>query len=370
MNVETLIYAYLAICVSMILFNCACIFVAKRRDKALQRHSFGLKVQVLRQFERMEQGLEVDERHKEFLLCKLKKIGNLLAFDEALSKLMEQEPKNLQKYLGAIHSVFIFLTIEYRRKEKMQIAYFAYIIGKYKIVRGMPFDLIMNTMMLLLHEPSLYCRENALQAIYSSGDCECVVNALAIIDQGSSFHHAKLLTDGLLSFAGDHKQLADALWTAFDCFSIANKVAILDYLRFSTNERCEEMLALLSDENQNDEIRFACIRYLGKYHYDPAYPILLQFAENPGHQRWEYAAITATALAQYQSEHTIDVLKSNLYHSNWYIRYNAAQSLESFQLTYTDLIDVFDSNDRYAREILQYQMDRQNVKRNQGASSI
>lgn len=33
-----------------------------------------------------------------------------------------------------------------------------------------------------------------------------------------------------------------------------------------------------------------------------------------------------------------------------------------FGLTYTDLIDVFDGSDRYAREILQYRLDQRNAK--------
>ena len=39
MNVETLIFAYLSICVSMILFNIACIFVFEAKDRQLQKRS-------------------------------------------------------------------------------------------------------------------------------------------------------------------------------------------------------------------------------------------------------------------------------------------------------------------------------------------
>lgn len=365
MQVETLIYAYLAVCVSMILFNCACIFLALRRGKALQKCSFGLKVQVQRQLERLERGLSVEQAHVNYLQKKLVKIGNLLAFDEALSGFTIYDNEVLERYLREIHPVFIFLTVEYRKKEKMQLAYFAYVIGKYHIINGMPFDLVMEVMLLLLNEPSLYLRENALQAIYASGNSKCVADALKIVDEGAAFHHIKLLTDGMLTFRGDHRELADMLLKAFDDYSQQGQLAILDFLRFDTGERCSEMLALLTDERRDDEIRFACIRYFAKYCYNPAYPALIVFAENPDAQRWEYAAIAATALANYRSERTIRALKGCLFHSNWYIRLNAAQSLEAFQLSYWDLIDVFDSNDRYAREILQYQMDRKNIGQGQ-----
>ena len=85
-------------------------------------------------------------------------------------------------------------------------------------------------------------------------------------------------------------------------------------------------------------------------------------AEDTKEQRWEYAAIASSALVLYPSQQSIELLKRNLNNSNWYIRFNASQSLEQFGLSYTDLIDVFDSNDRYAREILQYRLDQRNAK--------
>lgn len=130
------------------------------------------------------------------------------------------------------------------------------------------------------------------------------------------------------------------------------------------------MIQLLAGSLRDDEIRFSCIRYFGKYPYEPAYPILLSFADCPQDQRWEYAAIAATALASYPGEHTVEVLKKALNSSNWYIRFNAAQSLERFQLTYLELSDVMESGDRYAREILQYRMDMKDARHEQKKEAV
>ncbi|EJW93539.1 hypothetical protein EVA_18353, partial [gut metagenome] len=86
--------------------------------------------------------------------------------------------------------------------------------------------------------------------------------------------------------------------------------------------------------------------------------------------RWEYAAISATALSNYPGEQTIKALKGAMNNPSWYIRLNAAKSLESFHLTYQDLIDVMDGKDRYAREILQYQMDLEQAKEEQEVESV
>lgn len=252
----------------------------------------------------------------------------------------------------------------------MQLAYFAYVIAKYRILAGKATPLIVDIMMKLLEEPSLYCRENALQAIYSTGDYKYVLSAIKCVDESGRFHHEKLLTDGLLTFTGDHQQLAQVLWEHFETFSNSMQVVIIDYIRFSGTILNDEILYLLVDGKRDDELRFACIRYFWKHTDERAYPILLAFLEHPGNQRWEYASIAATALSSYPKERTILALKRAMNNSNWYIRFNASKTLESFHLTYQELGDVMDGRDRYAREILQYQMDVQRAKEEQEVMGV
>ena len=52
----------------------------------------------------------------------------------------------------------------------------------------------------------------------------------------------------------------------------------------------------------------------------------------------------------------------NLSSSNWHIRQNSAISLEKLGYTYQDLISVFDGDDRYAREIMRYRLDKRNAE--------
>lgn len=366
MQVETLIYAYLAICTAMIAFNCACILVFRRRNTALQKRSSRLEEAVLAQMERIRAGQPVELRHMEFLEKKLRRTVHLMAFDETLDRLRAAEPEAAELYLWEIGPVFTHLAMENKYHGSIKMTYFAYVISKYRVVRGKPVHVILDLMMKLLQEPSLYCRENALQVIYSTGDCGWVLRALAEVDGSGRFHHAKLLTDGLLSFGGDPAQLADALWRDFEKYSTHMQVVILDYFRFSGRQMQEELLQLLADPRRDDELRFSCIRYFGKFPYEPAYPLLLAFVKDDEEERWEYAAIAAMALAAYPGARSTEVLKRALSSSNWYVRFNAAKSLEAFHLTYWELSDVLDSNDRYAREILQYRLDMKNAQEAQG----
>lgn len=370
MNVETMIYAYLAICLAMIVFNCACIFVFRRQDRRLKRRSARLADEIEGQFQLIQGSGLVSEEHLTYLCRKLRRIGNLMAFDETMEQLLREAPEQCWAYIEKIQPVFTWVAMENHYKGSMQLAYFAYVICKYHILTGKATPLIVELMMKLLEEPSLYCRENALQAIYSTGDYKYVFHALQRIDESGGFHHKKLLTDGLLSFTGEHQQLAQALWERFETFSTPMQVVILDYIRFSGTILNDEIFRLLSDEDRDDELRFACIRYFWKHADERAYPILLAFLEHPGSHHWEYAAIAATALASYPGERTVLALKRAMNNSSWYIRFNASKTLESFHLTYQELGDVMDGRDRYAREILQYQMDVQQAKEERKAVPV
>lgn len=358
MKVEVLIYAYLAVCASMIVFNIVSIFVYRRKDKTIDACKINFKDEIRRCLDNDS----VDEQHKSLLTRKLCRIKNLMAFDKTLEELYPENPEKLKRYIEELSSVFVYLSLEYLKKDRLQAAYFPYIIRKYYICSGQNINTITDAMLVLVREPSLYCRENAMQALYAIGNGASVIKALHIIDENGYYHHAKLITDGLLAFSGDKEMLSKLLWRDLSSFSEKMQVAILDYFRFSSDAHAERILQLLCSEDCPDEVAYSCIRYFAKYHYDSAYPYLLNYAETPDEINWEYAAITATALATYPCKETEEVLKNLLHSRNWYIRFNASQSLDRLGYDYTDLIDVFEGGDRYAQEIMRYRLDQKKMK--------
>lgn len=365
MTIETIIYAYLAICISMIGFNCICILIFRNRKVRMEHSTKGLYEKIERQIERMEAGLEISNGHKIYMRFILKRANGMLAFDETLMELKKDYPEAMELYLKEIYSVFVDICMSHPYRDTTKAAYFAYIIGKHEVLKGKRYSIVIDHLLLMLRSSSLYCRENALYAIFQYGDKQCVLKALKILDENEQFHHQKLLEDGLLAYGGNHQELCEILWKSFSDFSVFMRVVILNYFRFKGIGNYQKILQRLVDTREDDEVRFACIRYFGRHRYEPAYPVLLEFAEHSENYRWEYAAISAQALGLYPYEHTIEVLKEKLHHSNWYIRVNASESLEKFNLTYTDLLDIFDSNDRYAREIMQYRMDLKKARMEQ-----
>lgn len=362
MGVETLIYGYLAICASMIVFNCISVVVFRRRDVAWSGRGARLEREIRKQLARLERGDPVEEAHLARLEQELPHTASLLIFDRTIDGLLEGQEKGTWDYLEALRLVFPRLTVETQRQEPMRRAFFAYLLGKYRLLSP-PLPGARELLMELLTESSLYCRENAMQAIYTAGDPQWVLLALRAVDQNGFFHHPKLLTDGLLEFQGDRQALRQILWENFESFSQERQVVILDYIRFSGGGMDREVLDLLADSRRGDELRFSCLRYFARYPYEPAFPLLLSFVDQASQRRWEYGAIAATALGAYPGEGTVDTLKQALHNPNWYVRFNAAKSLEAFHLAYWELGDVMEGSDRYAREILQYQRDLDEARR-------
>ena len=362
MKIEIMIYVYIAICISMIAFNIVYVFVLRHREKALSNNSQKFKKIICEQIEDIKNGKEISEEHIKYLCKKLDRTAGITAFDRALESVSRKEPDMAQKYLVETFSVFEYLTHRYISKDTIKIAYFPYILHKYNILKHYDSEKVLDALLDLLRSVNVYCRENTLKALYSMQRPDVVVASLKIIDKNLSFHHSKLIRDGLLNYNGDKEILKEMLFENFHTYSVEMQLNILNYFRFG-NIRCdEEMLKLLSNEKADSELRFAAIRYFEKFPVKEAESTIWAIAENLEGRTWEYQAIASSALKSYPGDVTFRILVENLSSSNWHIRQNSAISLEKLGYTYHDLIHVFDGNDRYAREIMRYRLDKRNAE--------
>jgi len=362
MKIEIMIYVYIAICISMIAFNIVYVFVLRHREKALSNNSQKLNKIICEQIEVIKTGKGISEKHVKYLCKKLDRTAGITAFDRALESVFQKEPDMAQKYLIETFYVFEYLTHRYISKDTIKIAYFPYILHKYNILKHYDSGKVLDALLDLLRSVNVYCRENTLKALYSMQRPDVVVASLKIIDKNLSFHHAKLICDGLLNYNGDKERLKDMLFESFNAYSTGMQLNILNYFRLG-NIRCDkEMLEILSNEKADNELRFAAIRYFEKFPIKEAESSIWAIAENLEGRTWEYQAIASSALKSYPGDVTFRILVENLSNSNWHIRQNSAISLEKLGYTYHDLINVFDGNDRYAREIMRYRLDKRNAE--------
>lgn len=121
------------------------------------------------------------------------------------------------------------------------------------------------------------------------------------------------------------------------------------------------MYKIMTDKEEDRELRFAAVRYFGRYPWEQARSVLIEFASDKEELHWEYAAVAAAALKDYRGDDVLSALKTALYSSNWYVRYNAAVSLEAAGMSYNRLIDVMAGNDRYAREMMEYRLEERKL---------
>ena len=84
MKIEIMIYAYIAICVSMILYNIIYVFILKHRERALVSNSEKLKEILNEQIEILKKGEEISEKHKSFSAASLIKRRELLLLTRLL----------------------------------------------------------------------------------------------------------------------------------------------------------------------------------------------------------------------------------------------------------------------------------------------
>lgn len=368
MGVEILVYIYLAVCLAMILFNIWTIIFSKLRDKANEKLRERYMSMISEELNAIREGRETDEHHVKYMKRALRRQEHLLVFIQVMTELFTEFPAEIRTYIYSLSVALDTLINHYKNNnDPIRYAFFLYSLRVFQQMSGATPPKVKDILLGALREPNTYCRENALQAIYRSGESELVIKALSVIDSEHINHSRKLLSDGLLEFTGNSRELIDRLWENFENFGPGMQVVILDYIRFCSPGHRDRILDILKDKNRDSELRFSCIRYFGKYPDEEAYPVLLQMAGDLGNLRWEYPAIACSALASYPGSQTIETLKRALHVANWYVRYNAAESLTKLGAGYIDLIEVIDGNDRYAREILQFQLD---MKYNQQKEAI
>ena len=385
---ETLIIIYIAICAAMIAFDCIFMLVMSIRARMGKVDIEKIKSRIAFQLEIISEKKPICEKYIEKLKKELKNPTKLHHYDDALTSLAEciadgrfalshaekdedgvkiplraEEGKRyFEKYLHAIAPAVLSLERDYRKQNAIVHTYYVLFLRKHRALRYADTTGIAAHLKDFLEEGDIHACEQVLQSIYTIGDPHLTIEALKIIDKRDIFVHPKIISDGLCAYGGETFAMHTLLLDRLSEYSVDMQVNILNYLRFSPGAHCERIFALLTDEKTDDEVKFSCIRYFGKYRYMKAYFVLADFAKNEKGLKKEFCLVSLTALRNYPGEDTLALLRENLRSPNWYIRYNAAESLNALGVDYGEFVDIFDGKDRFSREILQFQFDRRYVK--------
>ena len=385
--VETMITIYILICAAMIIFDCLFMAVMGLRHHIGKVRLEKSRERITHQLANLMVGKPIEEGYDKKMILMLQNGVILHRFSEVLDivkkeiqsgdlmlpspyeeeKLIQVTRRDGERYFKAYMEYLAQGTAEalfekYRKKDQTVYTYYVGFLKKHGWLAYISSPSITAYLKDLLEDGDIRVCENILQAIYAMGDPHLTVQALKIADRKETFIHPKIISDGLLNYTGNAHALQTLLLDEREEFSIQMQVNILNYIRFASGAHCERMFSILQNEKSDDEVKFSCIRYFGKYPYDPVYPLLKGYVAAEYSTRNEYCLISLTALRNYPGKETTELLKKNLRSTNWYIRYNAAESLSSLGVEYAELVEIFDGKDSYARDIMQFQFDRRHAR--------
>lgn len=239
-------------------------------------------------------------------------------------------------------------------------AYFAYMLKDIKMAapNGGGYG---DLMLRFLDDRSVFVRENALRSIYSFGDAELTERAISHLSGRGITHNEKLLTDGLMAFAGDRELLAGLLMKHYDSLLECYRNSLISFLGFAGICKFDDTLIRRAVKEETSLDTICCItRKLNRVRSDRNLRYLLDMANRYSEgSEWEPAAIAVTGLGGYPGNKTAkETLKKKLLSRNWYVRKNSAASLASMGLSESDLEDIRLTNDRYAMDAINYAMVR------------
>lgn len=363
-RVNLLIYLYTMLCGCVLVFD---LFYAVRkrwRQKAEPERMDQYRKILLPLLQQEPSSLSEKELKK--WSSKLSRAANLLCFHEAAENLLEdpEHRGDMERWLQSNKDLFLVLGHRYVGKsEPFYATFFAYLVWKYRLCTEKETDPFVMMMLKLCLSHSLYCRENALCALYGCGCPEHVAKAYVLMTQHGVEHSAKLVTDGLLQFAGDKNELAEQLWSRWDMFLPHYQVCIVNYIRMVSGNFCERFYKLLSDGQADNEVLFAAIRYFRTYPYGEAEGFLQNLVVKWDEADWEFAAIAALSLEKYHGSATMQALLTGCRSTSWHVRENASDSL--IQMMSDDALQslIAMEGDRFAREMLLYKLTKRRRER-------
>ena len=357
MGSEVLIYAYGLVCLSMLAFNLLYALYLRAGERRTARRVKSVGALAGPAVAALEADGALPRAHLPRLEARLLRVNALLAFDDYLKTLPEDRAG---RYLGSIASIFPRLAQEYYKREETQGAYFCRFVAEHGACFGDERLALARRITPFVGRRGVYSRVNALKALCALGDADTLLDSLLYLgrdDVESLNVDGRVIVETLMGYGGDVGAFISKIWERLDRFPVGAQRVLLDYIRFRSGGYRDEMLGILLDDGRDRELRFAAIRYFGRYTDERARRRLLDFVSDTDPGRWEFAAISASSLAGYPGEDTVRALSGAMHSPNWYVRFNSASALEQLGFTYDDLIGSAAGNDRYAREMLTYRLE-------------
>ncbi|MEG1577255.1 MAG: HEAT repeat domain-containing protein [Oscillospiraceae bacterium] len=301
------------------------------------------------------------EREKH-IARKLRHYTNLLTFHETVSEILLTDDYGpmMKRWIVENRELFLKISESYLKGDsqkgdnQIKKALFAYVVWHYGLCTPREGDPFAKLLYKICREPSLYCRENALCGLYVSGSTAHVVKAYRLLTQWGVEHNQRLVTDGLMLFAGDHNALAEALWAHWDEFSDFYHASFINYIRMTSDRFGSRFFHLLQTQDVEKEVKFSILRYFRRYYDRDAEHYLQEVVRNRDQVDWEFASVAALALENYPGVESVEALLEACHSAHFYVRNNAAESLLKIAKPHIFRDILARETDPFTKEMLTY----------------
>ena len=277
MLINNFIYFYIGVCILLVLFEIAWAQYIKIHNIRLKRKTEKYKKQIKEQIDYINLTGKIRKRYCRVMRYELKDVKNLMAFEKAYSEMIQKE--DIIIYRKKMLYTFLRLSIYYdKTKNEMEKAYFAHLIGKY--FKNLESEYVLSVFIGILYKflecKSIYCKINAMDAIYSIGTTAHIVRAISIINKNQYTYNQVLLANGLKAAEGDKQILAQELFKRFDEYNKDIQISIIKFL--SDFRYIDEDLILEKLKNNSTAIDVRCeiMRYFQKNKNEKAKQYLIK----------------------------------------------------------------------------------------------
>lgn len=339
MNV--LIEVYIFICVMLLLFNIGFLVMKNIKNHKLYPKDSKMGIKIRQELKLLKETGILSKDMENILTNKISDTNNLIALQNELTDEIELE----------IRSYILMQIDNYMDKSDYEQAYYTYVVSTFDYAKVEVDTEFARKFMNFLDSDSLYTFTNAMEAVYSFGEGNLLINAIDKVDQRPGFYHKKLFVDGLLGFKGDIKEFEKIVINKFEGYSQSTQEALLDYFRIQGEDISELCLRLI--ENGEGDVLYSAMRYFVKYPSQASKYIFLNILES--NENWVEEMIAIQGLKSFSDIKTKNIIKNKVSSRNWHVRINAISYLHDLNISQDEMYDILFMRDRYANEALLYQ---------------
>jgi HEAT repeat protein len=209
----------------------------------------------------------------------------------------------------------------------------------------------------LLSNHSVFCRENALKALYNLGDAVAVADAVETLSADARLHNEKLLSDGMNSFRGDRRALAEALMERFARYDDHSQSAVITFFTVADfHDWDEQFKQRLERADISVDQRCDILRLILRRPSEETKKLLIDVVLDKGKaEDWQTAAVAATGLERYPDDgDVVNALEYGITSPAWNVRMNCAGALVRLNPPEAVLNDILNGGDAFAADALKF----------------